>query len=72
MGSDKYRGFKFKYCFRFIDDQCSINDKSEFGKSFLEIYPDCLQLKCEHQGTKASFLELDIWIEDGIFIYKLI
>ena len=68
---DRYRGFKFKHCFRFIDDACSINDSDEFDKSYLEIYPPELQLKCEHKGTHATFLELDISIIDGIFVYKL-
>ena len=40
-------------------------------KSYLEIYPPELQLKCEHKGTHATFLELDISIIDGIFVYKL-
>ena len=69
--SDRYRGFKFKNCFRFIDDACCINDSDEFEKSHKEIYPDELQLKCEHKGDHATFLELDISIEDDIFKYKL-
>ena len=71
IGTDKYRGFKFKNCFRFIDDECNLDDFSEFGFSFKEIYPDCLELKCEHKGSHATFLEIDITIEDGIFVYKL-
>ena len=59
------------HCFRFIDDACSINDSDEFDKSYLEIYPPELQLKCEHKGTHATFLELDITIIDGTFVYKL-
>ena len=56
---------------RFIDDECNLNDSSEFSRSFLEIYPNHLQLKCEHQGIHATFLELDILIKEDIFIYKL-
>ena len=39
--------------------------------SFGEIYPQELQLKCEHQGLHATFLELDIQIVEDLFIYKL-
>ena len=28
-------------------------------------------MKCEHQGTHATFLDLDIQIVDGVFVYKL-
>jgi len=28
-------------------------------------------VKCEHEGRHATFLELDITIEDGVFVYKL-
>ena len=56
---------------RFIDDECNINDAKEFAKSFKEIYLSHLQLKCEHEGIHATFLELDILVKDDIFIYKL-
>ena len=69
--TDRYRGFKFKNCFRFIDDACTLNDSEEFQKSHHEIYPSELVLKCEHQGHHATFLDLDITIKDGLFIYKL-
>ena len=38
--------------------------------SFLS-WDEELQLKCEHQGTHATFLDLDIPIVDCIFVYKL-
>ena len=69
--TDRYRGFKFKNCFRFIDDACNLNDGGEFQRSYPEIYPKELELKCEHEGDHATFLELDITIKDGIFVYKL-
>ena len=69
--TDRYRGFKFKNTFRFIDDACCINDENEFEVSYKDIYPRELQLKCEHKGHHATFLELDITIKDGIFVYKL-
>ena len=69
--TDRYRGFKFKHCFRFIDDACSINDDNEIENSYKEIYPKDLHLKCEHTGNHATFLGLDITIKDGVLIYKL-
>ena len=42
-----------------------------FNKSYQEIYPHELHLKCEHSGNHATFLELDITIVDGLFVYKL-
>jgi hypothetical protein len=71
MKSDKRRAFKFENSVRFIDDNCNINDGGEFGRSFREIYPSNLELKCEHEGTHATFLELDIKKVDDIFVYKL-
>ena len=47
------------------------NDSDAFNESYHEIYPPELQLKCEHSGDHATFLELDITIVDGIFVYKL-
>ena len=40
-------------------------------KSFENIYPKELNLKCEHQGSHATFLDLDIQIKNGVFEYKL-
>ena len=71
MSIDKPRAMRFKYATRFIDDECNLNDGGEFGRSFHSIYPPELELKCEHQGTHGTFLELDINISDSIFIYKL-
>lgn len=71
ISSDKRRAMKFRYATRFIDDECNLNDGGEFGRSFQQIYPKELELKCEHQGTHATFLDLEIDISDGIYIYKL-
>ena len=60
MSEDKIRARKFINASRFIDDECNLNDSSEFSKSFSDIYPEELQLKCEYQGTHATFLDLDI------------
>ena len=71
MSSDKRRARKFINACRFIDDECNLNDHGEFSRSYHEIYSSELQLKCEHQGLHATFLDLDIQIVDGVFIYKL-
>ena len=42
-----------------------------FLENFKDIYPEELELKLEHHGTHATFLDLDIEIKDGIFVYKL-
>ena len=67
----RFRRFKFKNSSRFIDDCCNINDHDTFSLYHTEIYPPELELKCEHKGNHVTFLELDITIEDGRFIYKL-
>ena len=69
--SDKRRALMYRNAARFIDDECNLNDCGEFGRSFHLIYPSDLDLKCEHNGTHATFLDLDISIIDGLFIYKL-
>ena len=71
MGEDKVKARHFHSTNRFIDDLCTLNDGGEFGTSCDDIYPEELVLKVEHQGTHASFLNLDINIVDGRFIYKL-
>ena len=71
MRSDKGRAMKFRNASRFIDDECNLDDGGEFGRSFREIYPSELELKCEHEGSHATFLDLDINIVDGKFVYKL-
>ena len=68
---ERYKGFKFKHCFRFIDDCCNVNDSGAFNDSYKQIYPPELELKCEHAGLHATFLELDITVEEGVFVFKL-
>ena len=71
MVENKVRARHFHSCKRFIDDLTAINDGGEFGRSIYEIYPDELELKAEHSGNHATFLNLDILVIDGRFIYKL-
>lgn len=69
--SNKSLALKYHGCRRFIDDLLALNDRQEFSKSFSKIYPPSLELKLEHSGTHATFLDLDISIKDGIYIYRL-
>ena len=56
---------------KIIDDVCAINGGNEFFKYFKNIYPKKHELKKEHKGRHATFLDLYIDIKDIIFIYKL-
>ena len=69
--SDIMTARKFHGCSRFIDDLVCLNDGDKFGESFKEIYPKDLELKREHSGDHATFLDLDIKINGGEFVYKL-
>ena len=71
IASDKKKARHFHSTKRFIDDLCAINDGNVFGEIYKEIYPEELELKVEHSGVHASFLNLDITIQEGKFIYKL-
>ena len=71
LKSDSTKARKFHGSLRFIDDLLCLNDGDEFGTSFRKIYPNELELKCEHRGEHATFLDLDIKINDGEFKYKL-
>ena len=71
MTTDKVKARHFHSTKRFIDDLCALNDGGEFGRVYRDIYPNELDLKVEHSGVHASFLNLDITIKDGIFVYKL-
>ena len=69
--TDIVRATKFHGIFRFIDDLCALNDGEEFQKSYMEIYPPELELKLEHIGTHATFLDLDLTLDKGKIISKL-
>jgi len=58
--------------FRFIDDLCAINDGGLFDKHHKSIYPPEMELKKENVAfNEASFLDLDISIQDKQFSSKL-
>ena len=52
-------------------DLCAINNDNEFLRSFKNIYPKELDIKLERQGNHASFLDLEIKIEDYFRIKTL-
>ena len=62
---------RFHSNFQFIDDLCAWNDTSEFRQTFFSIYRTELVLKVEHNGSHASFLDLDISTKQCKFIYKM-
>ena len=66
------RARKFGNVFRFIDDLNAINDGGEFESNFRNIYPEELQLNKENTSNfEASFLDLQIKIENGKFVVGL-
>ena len=65
------RAYKYHASIRFTDDLYAMNDHGEVSKFFRCIYPRELGLKLEQSETHATFLHLDIKIEDGIVVYKL-
>ena len=71
INSNPVRALKLNGCSRFINDMVCLNDGFEFEKHRSEICPKDLELKCEHLGTSATFLEHDVAIQNNIFLYKL-
>ena len=71
ISSDKVKACHFHATKRFIYDLGTLNDGGVFNDVYKDIYPPELQLKVEHSGTYATFLNLDITLKDGVFVYKL-
>ena len=59
ISNDKVKAHHFHAAKRFID-------------VYKYIYSRELELKIEHSGTHATFLNLDNTVKDGVFIYKLL
>ena len=58
--------------FRYIDDLLSLNDNGVFSNVWKEIYPPELMLNKENDSDlSASFLDLEITINNNQFEYKL-
>ena len=71
VSNDKVKVRYFHATERFIDDLGTFNDVVVFNHVYKDIYRRELQLKVEHSGTHATFLNLDITVkDDGMFIYK--
>ena len=58
IASAKVKARHFHSIKRFIDDLLALNDGGEFGRVHKDIYPSELELKVEHSGSHASFLNL--------------
>ena len=71
ISNDKVKAHHFNATKRLIDDLGTLNDGSVFNDVYKDIYLLELQLKDEHSGTHVTFLNLDITVKDGVFIYKL-
>ena len=65
------QGKTFPLTKRVLDDLCAINDVAEFGRSICDIHLKELELKVEHKGDEATYLNLDITIKEGGPMYKL-
>lgn len=68
LGSPK--AYRYYGTSKFIEDLCAVNNNAEFLSCFRKIYPKKLELKVEHQRNHQTFLDLDITIQNGVFVYK--
>ena len=63
---------RFKFIYRYIDDLLVLNDNEHFDSVYTDIYPQALELKYTARSrTNASFLDMDISINNSIFSKKL-
>ena len=52
------RAYKFPGTSNFIADLCILNDDGVFSSSYKYIYLKQFELKLEHQGENATFLDI--------------
>ena len=71
ISSDEVKARHFHATKHFFNDLSILNDGGILYNVYKDIYPPGLQLKVEHFGTHATFLNLDITVKDEVFIYKL-
>ena len=71
ISNDKVKACHFQETKHFIDNLGNLNHGGVFNDVYKYIYPPELQMKVEQFGTHATFLNLDITVKDGVFIYKL-
>ena len=63
---------KFGQTFRYIDDLLALNDGGSFERFYKDIYPEELQLNKENVTNDCTdFLDLHIYIENGVFMTRL-
>ena len=60
ISSHEGSGIMFRHAIHFIDDKCNLHDDRDFDRSFQEIYPEALELKGEHHGTRAKSSNLHL------------
>ena len=60
ISNESSTDYEYHEVSRFIDVLCAINDNNEFITSFINKYSKVLDLKVEHLGSHASFLDLEI------------
>ena len=71
ISNEKVKARHFHATKRSVDDLGTLNNGGAFNDVYKDIYHPELLLKVEHSGTHATFLNLDITVKDGMFIYKL-
>ena len=54
-----------------MDVYGTLNYGGVFNDVYKDIYPPELQIKVEHFGTYATFLNLHITVKNGVFVHKL-
>ena len=67
--NDKIKPRHFHANKHFIDDLGTLNDEGAFNDLYKDIYPPKLQMKVEHSGTHATFLNLDITVNKRWSVY---
>ena len=68
ISNDKVKGHHFYVTKRF--SLSTLNDGVELNDICKDIYLSELKLKIEHFGIQATFLNLDIAVKNGVFVYK--
>ena len=68
--SNAKSAYYYNGCMRYIDDLCCLNDDGNFERTYKEIYPKELELKCENEGDQATFLDLNISVYAGHYTYS--
>ena len=67
---DARAAYYYNGCMRYIDDLCCLNDDGNFDRTYKNIYPKVLELKCENKGDHATFLDMEIIVRGGQYIYQ--